>query len=153
MTDNYEQKGRAGASWGPLVGILIIVTVVFAVIDNSTAFDQQIRQGESTFSDMAFLGGVVRKYDASAFRQGKAGAFMGGVDLDFRDATIEGDEAKLDITAVMGGVKVRVPRTWNVDNQVTTVMGGMKDRTHSNAGNKRLVIKGAVLMGGLDILN
>ena len=78
---------------------------------------------------------------------------MGGVNLDFSDAVMEGDEARLDVTAVMGGIKIRVPHTWNVENRVIATMGGVKDRTHSAIGNKRLVIDGHVLMGGLEIIN
>src|SRR5262249_28878308 len=140
-------------SWGPLVPILVVVTIVLAIIDRprSDAADRQVREGDSTFSDTAFLGGIVRKYDSSIFREGEATAFMGGVDLDFRDAIMEGDEARLDITSVMGGVKIRIPRTWNVVNRVEAVLGGVEDHTHSTNGNKRLVLQGTVLMGGLEI--
>ena len=78
---------------------------------------------------------------------------MGGVQLDFRDATMEGNEARIDVTAVMGGVDIRIPRSWTVVNHVTPVMGGVQDHTRSTDGNKRLVIEGTVLMGGLKIKN
>jgi hypothetical protein len=161
MTDNnidkprYESgRGQRGVSWGPLVPILVIATVILAINDyHSDASARRVRPGEATFSDSAFLSGVVRRYDSGIFRRGEAETFMGGIDLDFRDAIIDGDEARLDISAVMGGVKVRVPRTWNVENRVVATMGGVKDRTHSSSGNKRLVISGSVLMGGLEIAN
>jgi hypothetical protein len=120
MTDNDGQKPqressrvqRRESSWGALVPIIVIATIAFAIINNrSDASDRLIRPGESTFSDTAFLSGIERKYDSSTFQHGEAEAFLGGIDLDFRDATIEGDEARLDVTAVMGGVKIRVPRT------------------------------------------
>ncbi len=160
MTTNGEKtqyenvRNPRGVSWGPLVPILVIVTVFLAINDyRSDATDRHTRPGEATFSDSAFLGGVERKFDSAVFRRGEVETFMGGIDLDFRDAIIEGDEARLDISAVMGGVKVRVPRTWNVDNRIVTTMGGVEDRTHSSGGNKRLVISGTVFMGGLEIAN
>jgi predicted membrane protein len=145
---------RRTTSWEPLVPIILVATLVFAVIDSkSDASNRTVRAGQSTFSDSAFLGGIERKYDSSTFRQGEAEAFMGGIDLDFRDATIEGDEARLDVTAVMGGVTIRVPRTWKVENRVVSVLGGVKNRANSSDANKRLVIEGTVLMGGLEIDN
>jgi len=162
MTDNNElkpqrEKSRAErkeTSWGMLVPIILVATIVFAAIDNrSDASDSLVRTGDLTFSDSAFLGGIQRKYDSATFQRGEAEAFMGAIDLDFRGAVIEGDEARLDITAVMGGVKIRVPRTWNVVSRVVATMGGVKDRTRSTSDNKRLIIEGTVLMGGIEIYN
>jgi predicted membrane protein len=152
--ENYREQRRS-SSWGPIVPIHIVATVLLVIVDrHSDASDRHFRPGESTFSDSAFLGGIERKYNSSTFRQGEAEAFMGGVDLDFRDAIIEGDEARLEISAIMGGVKIRIPRNWNVANRVSAVMGGVKDYTTSTAtGNKRLVIEGTVLMGALEIYN
>jgi predicted membrane protein len=161
MTNNSDDKpkydvsrDRRGVSWGPLVPIVVIATIFLAVNDyRSDVSERRVRAGEATFSDSAFLGGIQRRYDSAVFREGEASAFMGGIDLDFRDAIIEGDEARLEVSAVMGGVKIRVPRTWNVDSRVVTTLGGMENRTRSGGGNKRLVVSGSVLMGGLEIVN
>ena len=152
--ENHRSRGRDG-SIGPYIPIILLATLVFVVVDRhrSDASNRHVVSGESTFSNKAFLSGVERKYSSSNFRRGEVEAFMGGVDLDFRDAIIEGDEARLDVTAVMGGVTIRVPRTWNVVNRVEPVLGGVEDHTSSMNGNKRLVIEGTVLMGGLEIKN
>jgi predicted membrane protein len=162
MTDSNDRKpqrehsrvqGRE-TSLAPLVPIILVATIVFAIIDNrSDASERRAEAGESTFSDTAFLSGVDRKYTSTTFQRGDAEAFMGGIELDFREAMIEGEEARLDVSAVMGGIKVRVPRSWNVVNRVVTTLGGVKDRTRSSDGNKRLVIEGTVVMGGLEISN
>ena len=82
------------------------------------------------------------------FRDGQ-----GGVELDFRNATMEGNEAKIDVSALMGGIDIRVPGSWVVINRVSAILGGVDDNTTSHDGNKRLVVEGTVLMGGLDIKN
>ena len=76
-----------------------------------------------------------------------------GVELDFRNATMEGNEAKIDVSALMGGIDIRVPGSWVVINRVSAILGGVDDNTTSHDGNKRLVVEGTVLMGGLDIKN
>ena len=79
---------------------------------------------------------------------------MGGINLDLRDATMEGSEATIDVSTLMGGVNIRVPRKWRVVNRIVPVMGGVKDSTESPAeGSPRLVLQGVVLMGGLEIRN
>jgi hypothetical protein len=149
-----NRRVQSTDSLGPLIPIILVATLIFVITDRHRSnAERQAVTTESTFDDSAFLGGVVRKYSSANFRKGQAEAIMGGIDLDFRDATIEGDEARLDVTAIMGGVKIRVPRTWIVVNRVTPILGGVDDNTDSVDGNKRLVIEGTVLMGGLDIKN
>jgi hypothetical protein len=40
-----------------------------------------------------------------------------------------------------------------VVNHVTPILGGVDDHTRPTDSNKRLVIEGTVVMGGLDIKN
>jgi len=155
QTAQPNRRVQRTDSLGPLIPIILVATFIFVITDNyrSNAATRRGLTTEATFDDTAFLGGVTRKYSSANFRRGEAEAIMGGVDLDFRDANIEGDEARLDVTAIMGGVKIRVPRTWVVVNRVTPILGGVDDNTDSADGSKRLVIEGTVLMGGLEIKN
>jgi predicted membrane protein len=160
MTSDENRKPReAGyrrrttdASW---VAIIIFATVVFFAVNGheSDASGRGVSTTEPTFSSTAILGGIDRQNSSPAFRSAEASAFMGGVKLDFRGAIMDGDEARIEVSAIMGGVDIRIPRTWTVVNRVTPVLGGVEDHTHSTGGNKRLVIEGTVLMGGLDIKN
>ena len=142
-------------SWGPIIVLLTIGTVVFLVLNQpqSDAANGRVLTTDSRFDDAAFLSGVERRYGSVPFRGGEADAFMGGVKLDFRDAIMEGDSAVIDVAAVMGGVEIRIPKDWTVINHVTSIMGGVKDHTNSRDTSKRLVIEGTVLMGGLEIKN
>jgi len=152
MTNHGDPTRKA--TLGGVIPILLIATLIFVITDrNRSAASDRPVNGDVTFSDSAFLSGIERKVDSSPFRRAEAEAFMGGIDLDFRNATMEGDEATLDVTAVMGGVTIRVPQTWNVVNRVETILGGTENHASSRTGNKRLLINGTVLMGGLDIRN
>jgi predicted membrane protein len=146
---------KSNVPWGSTAVILIVATVVFFVVNGpqSNASNRETLTTDPTFSSTAILGGIERQNSSSAFRGAEASAFMGGVNLDFRDATMEGNEAKIEVSAIMGGVEIRIPRSWTVVNRVSPVMGGVTDHTHSKDGNQRLVIEGTVLMGGLDIKN
>jgi hypothetical protein len=57
----------------------------------------------------------------------------------------------------MGGFEIIVPETWAVDIEVTPFLGGCDDKTVSRLGaptdGPRLLIRGFVMMGGLDIKN
>jgi len=150
-----HQQRTSDASMGTTVAILILATIVFFVVNGhqSNASNREILSKESNFSSTAVLSGIERRNSSSAFRGADAAAFMGGVNLDLRDATMEGDEARIEVSAIMGGIEIRIPRTWTVINHVSPILGGVEDHTRSADGNKRLVIEGTVFMGGLEIEN
>ena len=82
-------------------------------------------------------------------------AIMGGCEIDLRRAAIAADEAVIDVFAFWGGIELRVPETWHVVGRVTPLMGGYEDKTSQvqQAGGKRLVIRGLVVMGGVNVKN
>jgi len=104
---------------------------------------------------------VRRTSAASPFRGGDITAIMGGGQLDLRLATIPpGEEAVLDIVAVMGGVEILVPSGWEVSTPIFPFMGGIEDKrfpplpADPNAARKdsgHLVLRGLVMMGGVHI--
>ena len=59
---------------------------------------------------------------------------MGGCEVDLRDARIANGPAVIDVFAFWGGVDIRVPPDWEVDGQVTAILGGFDNRTGTGAG-------------------
>ena len=109
---------------------------------------------ESGESATAFLGSVERRINSADFRGGSASAFMGGVNLDLREADIAGEQAVINVFAIMVGLEIRIPEEWTVELGVMSVMGGIEDKTRGPAvAAKRLVLKGTVIMGGIEIRN
>ena len=109
----------------------------------------------STISGLAVMGEFKRKINLGDFRGGHLTAFMGGCNVDLRGATPVNGEAVLDVFALMGGIEIRVPNTWDVVNDVFPFMGGIEDKTTRPAGGSgpRLVLRGFVMMGGVTIQN
>ncbi|HLH30805.1 MAG TPA: LiaF domain-containing protein [Terriglobia bacterium] len=138
------------------IGLIILALIVFYFVNGpgSRASERRRSSNEANFSETAVLSGVERHNNSPSFHGGDATAFMGGVKLDLRDAVIDGNDATIDVTSVMGGVELYIPRNWTVVNHVTPIMGGVDDHTHPNSdANKRLIVEGTVLMGGLQISN
>jgi predicted membrane protein len=117
---------------------------------------------DATLAIFAVLSGVKRTSTAARFRGGEVTAFMGGAHIDLRQATIPpGEEAVLDIFAVMGGCEIAVPASWTVVTPLVPVMGGIEDKRLAplpggaeSIGSRpapRLVLRGLVLMGGIEI--
>jgi predicted membrane protein len=108
----------------------------------------------AAISATALLGGVSRGNNAAGFRGGDLTAVMGGCEVDLRQASIDG-EAVLDIFAMWGGIEIRVPPDWTVESRVTAILGGLDDKTRppQGASRHRLVLRGFVVMAGVEIKN
>jgi len=116
-------------------------------------------EGEESLSPshlnvMAVLGGGEYRILSKNFRGGEMVAFMGGFDVDLRDADIEGDLATVNVTTVLGGGVLRVPENWTVSMRVTSFMGGHSVKTRERGpSQKTLLVKGMAFMGGVEVRN
>jgi len=111
--------------------------------------------GHSSFSGLAIMGGVSRRSNSQTFRGADLTAVMGGCEIDLRQASIEpGTEAVIDVFALWGGIEIKVPDDWTVVTRVTPLMGGVEDKTRvPQTTDKRLVVNGFVVMGGVVVKN
>jgi len=112
-------------------------------------------QPDAFVRGMAVMGGIDRASDSAEFVGADLIALMGACKLDLRRATMAGNEAVIDILAVMGGIELRIPDNWIVDPHVLPLMGGVSDETHpvSSGPVQRLVLRGTAFMGGVEIKN
>lgn len=108
----------------------------------------------------AMFGGVERRISANNFKTGDVSAIFGGVELDFRSADIEGEEAVLYVEAVFGGIEIVVPDRWTVIYEGQSVFGGFSDETRpplpevpGAPPEKRLILRGRAVFGGITVKN
>ena len=114
--------------------------------------EERVEHG-SRVDASATMSGIVLKNDSQEFSGGEINAVMGAVELDLRGAAIA-TEAVLQLSIVMGGVEIKVPREWSVVVNGSPLLGGMEDKTiPPMSPGKRLVIEGSVIMGGVEITN
>ena len=142
---------RGFASIWPLIIILAGLAIISRGLRTRGA--QGDTASQDSISRFAVLGSSTSRVTSQAFRGGDITAFMGGSELDLTAADLGPDEAVVDIFVLMGGVEITVPSDWTVEARVMPFMGGMEDSTDRSTADpaKRLVIKGFVLMGGIEI--
>jgi hypothetical protein len=81
-------------------------------------------------------------------------AFMGGVQLDFRDALLPPGETEVTVIAMMGGAEIIVPPDLVVDCNGIAIMGGFdhRDEMHPRDPNAPILkVNGVAFMGGVEI--
>jgi predicted membrane protein len=105
------------------------------------------------------MGGGEFRFDSHDLRGGKISAIMGGGTIDLRDADMSADEITLDAFALMGGIEIWVPTSWQVIMQGTPILGGMENKTVNRTADnqtskpKRLIITGMAILGGIEVKN
>jgi hypothetical protein len=107
--------------------------------------------------NFVFSGTDRQVYDKD-FKGGRINAVFGGFKLDLVHADIRGEAAVLEVNAVFGGGEIRIPDTWAVEIQGSSVFGAMEDKTRRYQPDpsqppKTLIVKGAVVFGGVVVKN
>jgi len=101
----------------------------------------------------AVMSGSKSQNSSQNFRGGELTAVMGSIELDLRNASIDGS-ATINVFAVWGGIEVKVPGDWTVMSQGIPILGGIEDRTVPPMDrSKTLFIQGYAIMGGVEIKN
>jgi predicted membrane protein len=133
-------------------------------VNTSTAQREPVKAGwewrtivsdDAVVSGMAVMGGFGRRITSQAFQRAELTAFMGGGKIDLREAKLAGDQAIIDVFTIMGGFEILVPDTWTVIVDATPFMGGIDDKTRQRIGESapRLIVRGFIMMGGVEIKN
>ncbi len=108
----------------------------------------------SVVRERAIVGGISRRNTSQSFQGGELTAFMGGCEIDLREARMAGPQVVIDCFAMWGGIEIQIPPDWIVDPQVSVFAAGFEDKTRppvQPAG--RLVIRGTAFMGGIEVSN
>ena len=148
--------------WWPVALIGVGVLIVFKKGLGDALHPQQMRRDgnavsasadDSTLDVFAIMGGHKMTIVSQDFRGGEVTSVMGGAEIDLRHASMQ-SEAIIQVFIAMGGLVLRVPDDWAVITNGIPIMGGIDDKSvpPMNPG-KRLVVKGLVLMGGVEIKN
>jgi len=153
------------ASW-PLA--LLFILLGFALLINTLERNAKVQRGiglptggkgnEDRLDDVAILGGVKRKLDTQHFEGGTIMNFMGSVEIDLRRAQINSAarSATVEVKVISGAVKIRIPETWRLNLQGSSVLGVFEDKTiPPNIGRDApvLVITGYSALSAVEIEN
>jgi hypothetical protein len=104
---------------------------------------------------LAIMSGVERKGRWRVPTESTAVAFMGGVNLDLRDAVLSGEVTTITAVAFMGGVEIIVPPGIRVDSHGFGFMGGWDNRADPDPNLPHdapvVQVRGVAFMGGVEI--
>ncbi|MBN2425079.1 MAG: hypothetical protein JXR46_02280 [Calditrichaceae bacterium] len=143
---------------------IILIFIGVMILRHHVWRKDQAHDGNNTFINLFFfLGGGDHSYSTHKLEGGSLNAIMGGGKIDLREASIVGDALIIEVFIIWGGIELFIPKDWQVNVQGMPIMGGIDNKTstalvsENGAGTgksgKRLIVKGLVIMGGLEIKN
>ncbi len=190
---SYDMAGqrRMHFSWGQFVTALVMIAIGTVYLGNNlglTSVDTSVfwnlvwpaililiginlirgrsQAGESggrfTFMGGANVGGA----QPWKLESGSYFAFMGGIEMDLTVAELDEGETVLDLTAVMGGIEVKIPKDMAVRYEGSAVLGGVTFKDQEDGGiiasrkyetilddqvGKILFIQARAILGGIEI--
>jgi uncharacterized protein DUF1707 len=80
--------------------------------------------------------------------------FLGGVDLDLRDAEIEAADTQLTLYTILGGADIKVPEGVDLEVGGFSLLGGKDVRGSSrpvSPGAPRLTVRAFTFLGGVSV--
>ena len=103
---------------------------------------------------VSILGGVERRGRVRLAAETVGVTFLGGMDLDLRDAEIEADESRMTLVTLLGGVDIKLPEGVDAEVRGVSVLGGKDFDAGSKPappGAPKLTIHAYTLLGGLSV--
>jgi len=108
--------------------------------------EEQTAHSPDTIRVNAILNGSNKNVVSQNFKGGTINSIMGGVEINFSRADIE-SKALIELSIIMGGLKMIVPPDWQVETEADIFMGSLEEDA------KVFVLTGSVIMGGVEIVS
>lgn len=126
-------------------------------VDTAPDSDDAERRGSQFIA--AIMGGAARKGRWVPARRTNVLAFMGGAELDFREARLPPGLTEINVFTVWGGIEIVVPPEVTVQVAGTAIMGGFEqiedapldDELDETDERPVLRINGLALMGAVEV--
>jgi hypothetical protein len=111
---------------------------------------------DTNVNDFVVFGALKRKLESNDFRGGDLIAFFGNIDMDLRRALITPTvrSAVINVMAVFGATKIRVPQSWRVTVSGAGILGNFEDKTippNTGPDAPTLIVTGFSIFGSVEI--
>lgn len=118
-------------------------------------WDHGDKSSEDFLDVNSIFGSAEKSMFTKSFKGGNINCAFGGAKIYLSQADIE-DRAILNVSVAFGGAEITVPANWQVQNDLTAILGGIEDKrrmTTTDDSKKTLILRGGIFCGGVEIKN
>jgi hypothetical protein len=130
---------------------LLLIIVGGGIVARALGFRLPASSPRDSNQIWAILNGRKIRSTSRDYSGGGIFAFMGGCELDLTEADIIHGPAIIDAFVMWGGIEIYVPENWDVVGEVVPFMGGFEMKTGAGSAERRLIVRGGVMMGGIEV--
>ena len=113
---------------------------------------QQTNSQDDEIDRVLVFSGMNKKFVSNSFKGATITAIFGGAEVDLSDVKTTDKELTLEFTAVFGGIRVKLPKTWSVSSDGVGILGGFENSTRQEGKTSTKVrVKGAAIFGGVEL--
>lgn len=118
-------------------------------------WDYSNKSSEDYLDVNSVFGSAEKSMFTKSFKGGNINCAFGGAKINLSQADLE-EKAVLNISVAFGGAEITVPANWQVQNDLTAILGGIEDKrrmTTADDRKKTLILRGGIFCGGVEIKN
>ena len=154
MLGKWDILGRS--AWHFIWPLLIILAGLWILFGSFLRGAARKSAGEKAddIDEFAMFSGLTRRFESQALRGGEATVVLGGMELDFSRAQLAGGQASIKVTAVLGGLEIKVPKNWQVHVESHPVLGSIENGHSYLPGQESqqvLTITATAILAGIEI--
>lgn len=140
----------------PVIVIAIGISILFRSPEKWA--EGRVKTGSASddeINESVVLSSLERKYLSQNFKGGKLDSVFAGYKLDLREVKLAKGGATIEINTVFGGGEILVSNEMRVISDGTAIMGAWTNKYDSAASSDAplLILKGAVVFGGVEVKN
>jgi len=139
-----------GSVWSVLLPSAVILAGIGVMLPR---LERNPEATGNTANGFAAIGSRVLTSHSAHFEGGELTVILGSLTLDLTNATLAPD-AKLSVTAVLGGCEILVPPGWDVRLGGVPVLGGWDDTTRRGPalpGAPVLTVRAVAILAGVEV--
>lgn len=116
--------------------------------------DESDNTSDDVIDSTSIFAGIKKNIFSKHFKGGEVVSIMGGTEINLNQADIQGTVI-LETFQLFGGTTLIVPPHWEVKSELVVIFGGVDDKRRLNSDvintDKRLVLRGTTIFGGIEI--
>jgi len=109
---------------------------------------------EDYLSRVLIFSAIRRKFVSDQFTGGELSLIFSGGEVDLSQVKVKDKEIKLTFVAILSGVKIIVPKNWQIKSEAVGILGAFDN--HTKPTGKAFVhvkLEGVAILGGVEITN